>query len=111
MFNLAIVLRDKLFANQTIEDFEEVFKPKLISAKNLDELTRKMCPKLDHFVVFSSISSGLGNPGQTNYGMANSAIERLCERRKSNNLPALAVQFGPVGEVGVLASTSMHDMV
>jgi len=37
--------------------------------------------------VFSSISSGLGNPGQSNYGYANAAMERLCEQRKEDGLP------------------------
>jgi hypothetical protein len=38
-------------------------------------------------VVFSSITSGRGNVGQTNYGYANSVMERICEQRKKNGLP------------------------
>lgn len=72
IFNLAVVLKDAVWDNQTPETFEESFKAKAWSTKNLDVLTRKLCPKLRQFVVFSSVSCGRGNAGQTNYGMSNS---------------------------------------
>lgn len=62
-----------------------------------------MCPELKHFVIFSSVSCGRGNAGQTNYGMSNSVMERICEIRHSEGLPALAVEWGAVGEVGLVA--------
>lgn len=57
------------------------------------------CFWLRDFVVFSSVTSGRGLAGQSNYGMANSIMERICERRKCDNLPALAIQWGAVGDV------------
>lgn len=51
------------------------------------------------FVVFSSVSCGRGNAGQTNYGMANSVMERICEQRKRDGLPGVAIQWGAIGEV------------
>lgn len=62
-----------------------------------------MCPELKHFVIFSSVSCGRGNAGQTNYGMSNSVMERICEIRQSEGLPALAIEWGAVGEVGLVA--------
>lgn len=53
------------------------------------------------FVIFSSVSCGRGNAGQTNYGMSNSVMERICECRKKEGLPALAVQWGAVGDVSI----------
>jgi fatty acid synthase len=52
-----------------------------------------------YFVIFSSVSCGRGNAGQTNYGMANSIMERICERRKHDGFPALAIQWGAIGDV------------
>lgn len=72
IFNLAVVLNDAVLDNQTKESFEVTFRPKVNVTKNLDTLTRTMCPALRHFVVFSSVTCGKGNAGQTNYGMANS---------------------------------------
>lgn len=107
---MALVLKDGLIENQTKEMFDAVFKPKIISGFNMDAVTRE-CTELDHFVVFSSAACGRGNFGQSNYGMANSALEQLCEKRKKENLPALAVQWGPIGEVGALMKTQLINKV
>lgn len=103
IFNLAVVLKDSICKNQTRETFEESFRAKAWSTKALDELSRKLCPQLRQFVVFSSVSCGRGNAGQTNYGMANSVMERICEKRAADGLPALAIQWGAIGEVGLVA--------
>ncbi|XP_050524285.1 fatty acid synthase [Daktulosphaira vitifoliae] len=103
IFNLAVVLRDALFENQTEEDFKASAGPKSIATKYLDEFSRILCPKLEYFVIFSSVSCGRGNAGQTNYGMSNSVMERICESRHADGLPALAVEWGAVGEVGLVA--------
>ncbi|KAJ9600111.1 hypothetical protein L9F63_009587 [Diploptera punctata] len=103
IFNLAVVLKDALLVNQTEENFIESAGPKPIATHYLDVLSRKLCPELRHFVVFSSVSCGRGNAGQTNYGMNNSIMERICEARVRDGLPALAVQWGAVGDVGLVA--------
>ncbi|CAI6352158.1 unnamed protein product [Macrosiphum euphorbiae] len=103
IFNLAVVLKDALFENQTEEDFKASAGPKSIATALLDKYSRTMCPELKHFVIFSSVSCGRGNAGQTNYGMSNSVMERICEIRHSEGLPALAVEWGAVGEVGLVA--------
>jgi len=77
--------------------------PKAVATKHLDELSRQLCPELQYFVVFSSVSCGRGNAGQSNYGMANSVMERIMERRHKLGLPAKAIQWGAVGEVGLVA--------
>ncbi|KAM9281576.1 fatty acid synthase [Morus bassanus] len=102
VFNLAVVLRDGMIENQTPELFWEVNKPKNAGTHHLDLVTRKKCPDLDYFVVFSSVSCGKGNAGQSNYGFANSTMERICEQRHHDGLPGLAIQWGAIGDVGVL---------
>uniref|UniRef100_A0A1A9UN37 Uncharacterized protein n=1 Tax=Glossina austeni TaxID=7395 RepID=A0A1A9UN37_GLOAU len=104
IFNLAVTLQDAIFLNQTKEKFVKSFEPKAVATKYLDELSRVMCPKLEHFVVFSSVSCGRGNAGQTNYGMANSVMERIIEDRLKSGFPAKAIQWGAVGEVGLVAN-------
>lgn len=68
-------------------------------------MTRQKCPELQHFVVFSSVSCGRGNAGQSNYGFANSTMERVCEQRRNDNLPGLAIQWGAIGDVGIVLET------
>ncbi|XP_061706554.1 fatty acid synthase-like [Cydia pomonella] len=104
IFNLAAVLRDALLENQTPETFRAVAEPKIEVTRRLDSTSRELAPELEHFVVFSSVSCGRGNAGQSNYGLANSGMERLVERRRAEGLPALAVQWGAVGDVGLAAA-------
>ncbi|GFT12101.1 fatty acid synthase [Nephila pilipes] len=102
IFNSAVVLKDAFMDCQTTQDYDDVCGPKAAATKYLDELSRKLCPQLDYFVCFSSISCGRGNAGQTNYGYANSVMERICEERRSAGLHGLAIQWGIIGEVGVV---------
>ncbi|XP_063541437.1 fatty acid synthase-like isoform X1 [Cydia strobilella] len=110
VFNLAVVLKDSIFQNQTPETFKTSFAPKALATMNLDKLTKKLCPGLKDFVVFSSVSCGRGNAGQTNYGLSNSVMERICEWRRKLGFPALAVQWGAVGDVGLVADMQDEDM-
>lgn len=104
IFHLAVVLKDGMFENQTTSSFIDVAKPKLNGTVYLDELTRKedVAKSMHWFVVFSSVVSGRGNAGQTNYGFANSSMERVCEKRVEADLPGLAIQWGAIGDVGLV---------
>lgn len=93
IFNLAAVLRDSIFDNQSIDKFQESIAPKATATRYLNELSRILCPKLEHFVVFSSASCGRGNAGQSNYGMANAIMERIIEQRVQEKLPGKAIQW------------------
>lgn len=105
VFNLTLVLEDGLVERQTAERFRRVCAPKVDGLTNLDRLTRleRYSTTLEHFVAFSSFSAGRGNAGQTGYGYANSAMERIVEQRNADGLPGIAIQFGPIADVGVVA--------
>lgn len=105
IFNLAVVLRDAMMENQTVADFKTVCKPKVDGSKQLDAASRVLTPHLDYFVNFSSVSCGRGNAGQSNYGLANSAMERICEARQAAGLPGVAIQWGAIGDVGLILET------
>jgi fatty acid synthase len=102
VFNLAMVLSDALFNNQTIESFKKTCEGKVNATMNMDSLTRRSSD-LEYFICFSSVSAGRGIAGQSNYAFANSLMERICEERRSLGLPGLAVEWGAVGDVGVLS--------
>ncbi|XP_067928936.1 fatty acid synthase-like [Watersipora subatra] len=105
VFNLAAVLGDAIVGNQTESSLKAVLEPKVTSTLNLDSLTRELtADSLDCFVVFSSVVAAIGNKGQINYGFANSAIERMCEKRYSDGLPGLAIQWGAIADVGLVIS-------
>ncbi|WP_299159570.1 type I polyketide synthase [Accumulibacter sp.] len=96
----ATVIEDRLIANLDAPSVEAVLRPKLIGAWNLHQATLDL--SLDHFVLYSSITTALGNPGQASYVAANAALEGLAEMRRHKGLPATCVGWGPIGDVGYL---------
>ncbi|XP_070508377.1 fatty acid synthase-like [Chironomus tepperi] len=111
IFNLAAKLNDAILENQTVETFEQCMAPKGTATKFLDEISRNKCKELEYFVVFSSVSCGFGNIGQTNYGMANSVMERIIENRRRDNLPGQAIQWGPIGDVGLYMTSLTENQI
>jgi len=101
VMHAAMVLGDTIIANLDEEQFHRVLKPKVDGANNLDMLTRGM--QLDYFLLFSSVTTLIGNPGQGNYVAANAYMEGLARRRRQEGLPALAIGWGPITDVGVVA--------
>ena len=105
VFHLAGTLDDCLLADLTNESLARVFAPKARGALNLHQATAD-CP-LDHFVLFSSIASTLGNPGQVNYSAANGFLDGLASFRRRQELPALCFNLAAVAEAG-MASRNLH---
>ncbi len=101
VMHAAMVLDDALMSNLDAERVARVLRPKIAGANHLHELTQGM--PLDYLVMFSSITTIFGNPGQANYVAANAYLEGLAQYRKRLGLPALAVGFGPISDVGVVA--------
>lgn len=86
------MLKDGIFENQTASNFQTVYDSKVFTTKYLDEASRSVGKDLEYFVTFSSISCGRGNRGQTNYGYANSIMERISEQRQEQGLSAVSFQ-------------------
>ncbi|MEL6677507.1 MAG: SDR family NAD(P)-dependent oxidoreductase, partial [Pseudomonadota bacterium] len=106
----AMVLDDALMINQTADRLEAVLSPKVEGARHLDVLTRDH--ELDHFVLYSSVTTLFGNPGQAGYVAANAVLEGLATRRHAEGLPGLAVAWGPIGDQGYLArETAEREML
>ena len=97
----AAVLDDALLPQLTEARFAAVLRPKVAGAVLLDRLTR--ADPVDLFLLFSSVTTALGNPGQANYVAANAMLESVATRRAAAGLPALAVCWGAIGDVGMLA--------
>jgi phthiocerol/phenolphthiocerol synthesis type-I polyketide synthase C len=101
VIHAAGVLDDRLLLHQDPQSFRRVLAPKVLGAWNLHEFTADS--QLDFFVLFSSVASVLGSPGQTNYATANAFLDGLAHDRRSRGLPALSVNWGPWAEVGMAA--------
>ncbi|MCI0598547.1 MAG: SDR family NAD(P)-dependent oxidoreductase [Beijerinckiaceae bacterium] len=110
VIHAAMVLDDALIANLDAERLKKVLAPKVTGAENLDRFTREL--PLDYFVLFSSATTAIGNPGQGNYVAANGFLEGLARQRRAAGLPALAVAWGGIEDVGLLArNRPVKDML
>lgn len=103
IIHAAMVLKDKLLTDITIEDMTAVMDSKIKGAWLFHHHTR-MIP-LDFFVVFSSMTSLTGTRGQGNYAAANAFLDAFAHYRASKGLPGLSINWGRLGDVGRLA----HD--
>jgi len=110
VIHAAVVMDDALLGALDADRFARALHPKLGGADALDRLTRG--DDIGLFLLFSSVTTAFGNPGQGNYVAANAAIEAVAERRHAAGFPALAVQWGPIGDAGYLArETQVSDML
>ncbi|WP_346009780.1 type I polyketide synthase [Streptomyces sp. SID1328] len=94
----AMVLDDAALNTIRDDQLERVWAPKVTGAWNLHRATAGV--PLDWFVVYSSMSSLLGNAGQGAYAAANAWLDAFAQWRTSNGSPTLAVDWGPWGETG-----------
>jgi acyl transferase domain-containing protein/NADPH:quinone reductase-like Zn-dependent oxidoreductase/acyl carrier protein len=101
IIHAAMVLDDGLISGLAPARVRAVLAPKTAGAENLDRATRGA--GLDYFVAFSSVAAMLGNPGQGAYVAANGYLHGLMARRRAAGLPGLAVGWGPIADVGILA--------
>lgn len=97
----AAVIEDSLARNLTKSQLGRVLNPKIQGALNLHELT--LDKSLDFFVLYSSITTLFGNPGQSSYVAGNLWLEALAANRRQQGLAATCVRWGAIDDVGFLA--------
>ncbi len=100
------VLDDGLIQHQTSNRFENLLKSKILGAWHLHELS--LNHPVEHFVLFSSLTSILGVAGQSNYAAANTFLDKLALFRQSEKLPALSINWGPWSEIGMAKNIISH---
>jgi NADPH:quinone reductase-like Zn-dependent oxidoreductase/NAD(P)-dependent dehydrogenase (short-subunit alcohol dehydrogenase family)/SAM-dependent methyltransferase len=98
-------LHDGVLAGQTWEHFVGTFAAKVDGTWNLQRLTRDV--PLDFFVLFSSISSLFGSPGQGNHAAANAFMDSLAHHRRSRGERASSINWGAWSETGAAVA---HDV-
>lgn len=100
VLHAAAVFDDALLVKLDAERMTSVLRPKLLGAWHLHQLTLDI--PLEHFVLYSSVTTFIGNPGQANYVAANAGLEGLAALRHVMGLPATCICWGPIGDVGFL---------
>lgn len=101
IFHTAMVLHDNILLQLDPEKFRKVMAPKMDGTWNLHY--HSLNRPLDFFVLFSSVSSLIGSPGQGNYAAANSFLDTFAYYRRSLGLPAITINWGHLAGVGYVA--------
>ena len=92
------VLSDGAIENQTWKRFEKVLWPKVLGAWHLHQATRTK--DLELFVLFSSVTGVVGNPGQSNHAAANAFLDQLAAHRRALGLPGQSIAWGAWSGIG-----------
>ncbi len=101
VLHAAMVLEDGLLRNMSAEQFQVPLAAKVRGGWYLHLLTQDL--PLDFFILYSSATTYIGNPGQANYVAANFYLESLAAYRHSQGLPATCAAWGAIDDVGYLA--------
>jgi acyl transferase domain-containing protein/NADPH:quinone reductase-like Zn-dependent oxidoreductase/acyl carrier protein len=96
------ILDDRTVLEMEAPRFLRVLEPKVAGAFHLHALTAEM--PLDFFVLYSSVASLLGAPGQANYSAGNAFMDALAHSRRRLGLAGTSIHWGPFVDIGLAAS-------
>ena len=106
IIHAAGVLKDGMISELEWDDYEKVLSPKIAGAWNLFKNIEAQ--EVDFFIMTSSITSVLGNMGQSNYAAANYFMNEFALWMQSQGVKAYAMCWGP-WEDGGMASAENKD--
>jgi len=85
------VLADKFIEQKTLEEFNAVYTTKIDGLLSLLATTK--AENIKHLVLFSSAAGFYGNPGQSDYSIANDILNKTAYRFKALNPNAQVLSF------------------
>lgn len=100
IIQMTMVLHDQAWRKMTIDEWNGATAPKVKGTWNLHNETQSL--NLDFFILFSSLSGIVGQPGQANYASANTFLDAFVKFRTSKGLPCTSLNIGAVEGAGYL---------
>jgi len=92
------LVQDRTLLQLDTAALNQVLQPKVLGGWLLHRLLENA--PIDFFVLFSSVSSLLAQPGQGNYAAANAFLDALAHYRRIQGQPALSINWGIWAELG-----------
>lgn len=106
VFHLAGTLEDSALVQMDWTKMEKVLSPKVNGALLLHELTSGVA--LDFFVIYSSVASVFGAPGQANHAAANAFLDAFARWRNLQGARSLSINWGAWSELGAGVKNAGH---
>ncbi|CAG8888844.1 unnamed protein product [Penicillium egyptiacum] len=100
ILQMTMVLHDQAWQKMTIDEWNETTASKVKGTWNLHNETQSL--NIDFFILFSSLSGIVGQPGQTGYASANTFLDAFVKFRTSKGLPCTSLNIGAVEGAGYL---------
>ena len=106
----AAVIEDAPILAIEEDQLSRVLLAKMMGAWHLHSQT--LDDPIEMFVLYSSSSAVVGNPGQGAYVAANLYLDALAMQRRAMSLPALAIGWGAIRDAGFLTRhEAVRDML
>ena len=109
IMHLAMVLEDDPLPKQSSKRFAPVLACKVDGIRNMVNAFPK--ENVAFVIMFSSVSSVLGNPAQSNYAAGNAFLDAYAFYLNAKGYKAKTVNLGSIEDVGVLAEDYKLRMV
>jgi acyl transferase domain-containing protein/NAD(P)-dependent dehydrogenase (short-subunit alcohol dehydrogenase family)/pimeloyl-ACP methyl ester carboxylesterase/aryl carrier-like protein len=110
VFHLAGEISDSLFFRKSPAGVDAVIGPKVRGSYNLDRATQE--DSLDLFVLFSSLSAVVANPGQSDYAYANAFLDAFAtwrQRARTGRTVAIGWTYWADGGMRVASGMTESD--
>ena len=85
------ILADAIINNQTVGSLRKTAAPKVISVL---KSSPAFMDAISRCILFSSIATMLGSPGQSNYAAANGALDAWSIATRDEGSPVVSIQWG-----------------
>ena len=108
VFHCAMEIDDHVLANLTADGYAKSTYAKILGAWNLHQVTTDM--ELDFFILYSSVTSIIGSPGQASYSAANAFLDSFADYLRDREIPATSVNWGAVSDYGYVADNSQTSV-
>ena len=106
VIHAAGILEDAMILQQSAAGFARAMAPKVEGAWNLYKVLED-APSVN-LVLFSSVASLLGLPGQSNYAAGNAFLDSLSAYRRAKGGRATVINWGPWKDIGLAAAQAIR---
>jgi NADPH:quinone reductase-like Zn-dependent oxidoreductase/surfactin synthase thioesterase subunit/acyl carrier protein len=107
IIHAATVLDDAPISFLNHDRFASVIRSKASGAWNLHVATRT--DNIKFYLMFSSISSVVGTPGQANYAAANAYLDTFVHYLRGLGIPAFVINWGVLDDIGMVSRASIEQ--